>query len=196
MAGAGCSPDTIGDPAAYLRYLADQENGLVRQKAVGGFNIRMKYLPPDYMAYRELSGGLDRQGQSIDSLAGRYQTSATFLLTITPEDTGAPEIARLGVSNYEEFSRRILDLNFHLREQLWLENEGRKVPAVLTEFERNYGLDRSGNIIIVFNSPPPEREAVSDWVVVWNDELFHTGLHRFLFKQADIRKMPRLQLTH
>lgn len=187
----GCGPAIITDPAAFMHYLADPANGLVRQKTVGGFNIRVKYLPPAYLAYQEFYGGLNQS--PLDSLVERYRSSETFLLTITPEDIGKLEIARLHVSNYQEFNQRVLNLNFHIKEQLWLENGKHRISAAQTEFERNYGLDQSGNILIVFAF---EKDDSSDWVVIWNDEFFQTGLHRFLFKQTDIQKIPRLQLTH
>lgn len=176
----------------YLTYLADLEHGIVKNKTVTGIALQVKYLPIDYLVYKETNqnGG---NATEIAITKKNYDESLSFLFTLGPSKEEKFDIAYLGVRNYREFIDRVETMNFKMNEMFYLELNGKKIKPKLTLMENTYGLEKSRSLVVTFpvaNSSHFMRE--NDVKFVYEDGLFKTGISKFSFKKKDMTKLPTL----
>src|SRR5579884_2761957 len=81
----GCTK-SIRTQADYMKWLNNPSNGLVKIKHVGGFDLKVKFLPPSYLLYQDIAkNGNIISSKERDSLSTIYNHSLTFLFTIGPD---------------------------------------------------------------------------------------------------------------
>ena len=180
-----CSSST-SDYKEYMQYIAQSENGLTKTKTTMGLKISIKYLPIDYLVYNEIQS-TDKTKKVKEDLYKRYENSLTFMLTFSPEKDKNFDVTKVGISNYEEFSERIETMNFNFSNFITLETEQKKIIPELTQMESVYGLVNKRNILLVFN----KKKIIDDIRIIYKDEIFGTGTHKFLFKKKDLLAVPQ-----
>lgn len=178
----------ITDYKQYMKYIANVENGVTKTRATSGLKMSMKYLPVDYLTYTELiSSKKEATEKEKEALKKAYENSLTFMMTFAPDKGKAFDVTKVGVSNYEEFSDRIEAMNFNFSNYIKLETEGKSLPPELTQMESIYGLENKRNILLVFN----KKEIIDNVRIVYKDEIFGTGTHKFLFLKEDLLAVPQ-----
>lgn len=183
-----CKHAEINDPAKYLNYLADPENGLVREKTIGSIKFKVKYLPPAYLAYNVLKDNTLASREIKDSLINSYKGSLTFLLNIGPAKGENFDITRLGVSSYQDFAERIETMAFEAQEWMQITVNGVKHKPTIARLENINAPENSRNFVVVFEALKAEEK--DDLCFIYNDELFNTGTNKFIFKTDDIQNLP------
>ena len=187
---------TINSEEQYFKYLNDKKNGLVYEKSVNGFKLIMKYISPEFLAYKEIG---TKEGQSShsdkDSLIASYQKGVTVLFSIAEEQEEIKhDITQYNVFSEEEFKRRFHELHFNINEHIWINHEAGKVKPGLSMLESTFELGGPRKFYLVF-------DAQNEWGalnklekldIVFNDVFFDTGISHFIFKQQDINNIPKL----
>ncbi len=206
LAFAACERVPHSLPLAdYLVWLADEENKLVRERHSGGMRLRVKYLPPDYLAWRELQGR-DAWDADFEALSAYHRRSISFLFSIDPAEArqpagvGSPKVpARdamsYGLRSFEDYAERVMKLNFGLADQWELRTEKGSFRPVLTGMENSYELGPRRSCILVFAPPDSIRplRAARDYDLVFKDETLATGISHFRFRREDFESLPQLQ---
>jgi len=188
----GCKPGVISDAREYYAYLANPQNGLVKEKSVAGVQYRLKYLPEDYLAFN-LTGKTGTISRSRrDSLANRFEHSLTFLLNIGPAKGEHFDVTRLDVSDYGAFIDRIETLCFHMRESIRLNINGKDQLPVITQMENINAQEPGRNFVIVFNTRERLHAEKGDEQLcfIYQDQIFNTGINKFTFNMQDLSKVP------
>jgi hypothetical protein len=187
-----CKKTEISDIKEYLNYLADPENGLVKEKTVAGVKIKVKYLPEDYLVYNMVKEMSNVKQIYKDSIAKSYQNSVTFMVNIGPAENEEFDITRVDVSNYEEFAKRIEDMAFNAQDWISVEVNKKEYHPDIVRLENINALEKSRNFIVVFNSAKNSENDFrkQDMSLSYDDELFNTGVSKFLFKAEDIKNLP------
>jgi hypothetical protein len=186
-----CGRGQISDPKVYYSYLADPENGLVQQKRVAGLNYKVKYLPVEYLVYNAC-----KESGAADTLHARlkteYSNSLTFLISIGPDAERAQDITRLDITNYEAFSSRIEQMAFEAQNWVSLLANGKEYRPELVRLENINAQERSRNFIAVFANQTSDGTLLQNenLCLVYSDELFNTGINKFVFKSADMNNIP------
>ncbi len=192
----GCKVRFDTEQAMY-HWINDPENGLVKTRNISGLQLTMKYLPPEYLAFKELKQKADISEQVIDSLVNYYQNSFTFLLTIgpSPAHENNVDIMMAGIPDFQAYKQRSLTMNFNMAEYLSLTAAGKEWKPVLSNLENNYGLQDHRNIYMVFTPETGmgEIQDSPDLKITYNDELFHTGLNHFKYKLEDLGNIPAIK---
>lgn len=140
---------------------------------------------------------MDSPDLSIDSLKKEYDSSLNFILKIAPsEESDAQfDVMTETVSSLAEFQEQTLTVNFELQKFIYLKLGDQKIKPVLVEAENVYGLTKHRLINIVFAKDEFEelwnREDKID--LVFNDEIYNTGKHHFLFDKSDFLSIPQLE---
>lgn len=175
----------------YMKYLADKENGLVKEKSTNGVSIKIKYLPLDYLAHKEYK---KENGISIDSIKKSYENSLTFMMTIGPDKEKNFDITKVGVSSYEEFALRIEQMNFWMKDYVTLTVGGKEISADMAQMESTYGLEKDRKIVFVFQNKDEQGHSLltDDLTFTYKDEIFFTGINKFKFNIKDINSIPEL----
>jgi len=195
-----CTSD-VKTEADLLKWMTNPQNGLVKIQTPTGYSFKMKYLPPQFLAFSHLkrfgNGNVEQTG--FDSLSRVYGNSLNFLFTIGPDKEKGEkfDIMYEGISNVADYNARVHTLNFDLRHFLSINIKGKEYRPVLTRFESVYGLNKSRNITVVF-SPQEEGSQLmkaSEYDIVFNDEIFGTGINHFRFQKSDFENTPKLVLN-
>ena len=177
-----------------MKYLSEKENGLVKEKSVNGVNIKVKFLPIDYLVYKEFRSDTIN-GLSVDSIKKSYQNSITFMMTLGPDKENNFDITKVGVANYEEFAQRIEELNFWMKENVTLTVGDKVVNTELAQMESTYGLEKDRKIIFVFQNKDEKGQSIltEDITFTYKDEIFYTGINKFKFRIDDINSLPEFK---
>jgi len=188
---SSCS-SSIDDFGVYLNYLAKIDNGLVKEKAVAGIQMKIKYLPNDYLVYNELKGNKAITSTMIDNVKASYNNTITFMMIMGPDKEESFDITRVGVVDYQEFAQRLEEMNFSMKQYVNLSINGKEYYPELAQMESTYGLEQNRKILFVFKAIDEEGNKIlnNDFQFVYADELFNTGINKFKFKLDDINKMP------
>lgn len=175
------------------QYINVADNGLMKEKAVGGIKFKLKYLPTDYLVYSQLELAQSHSKPLIDSLQKRYQNSVTFLLSIGPADDESFDITKYGISNYEEFAKQLEQLCFGAQEWISVkDDQGKEYKPGIVHMENINALEKHRNVMIVFDTTECLKNNFS---FIFSDELFHTGINKFYFKASDINGVPKIILN-
>lgn len=182
------------DYAGYLNYLADQDNGLLKETALNGVKIKVKYLPEEYLLYNALKNEDSLTERSKKELMDSYSNSLTFMLTLGPDENQKFNITRLDIHNYEEFAKRIQTMSFEMRTYIKLKIKDKTYSPDLVQLESLNGPEPSRNFIVVFKAMDEtgKKITVDDLYFIYTDEMFYTGTSKFRFKQSDITALPQL----
>ncbi|MDQ3192393.1 MAG: hypothetical protein M3Q58_12440 [Bacteroidota bacterium] len=188
--------DSCKNPMAfdeYVNYLKAGENGLSRLKTVDGIIIKVMYLPIDYQVFNEIKLSESFDEKQVDSLRQTYSSSCSFLMTIGPEDKASVDITKMNVSNYEQFSEKILEMSFNMGTMVKMRSDGKEYIPEIAQLERNFGIRKSTDILFVFNIPLSNLYDQTDYEFVFSDEVFNTGINKFKFLSKDIKNIPKLK---
>lgn len=193
LSASSCSiwdrqPTTVQE---YLAWLGDQDNGVSQTINANGVLIRVTYLPPEYMTYREMMSSDVVLPTMKDSLLAMYQHSKAFLFEFAPDTSrGKGDVLYKDVYTYGDYVRRVKTMNFSLGEYVVLENNGHKCQPSFSFFENSYSLDNRRKAVVLFTPDKGDKALGSDVSLVFYDEIFQTGIHRFSFEQRDVQRIP------
>ena len=192
---------TINHPSELYQWINDVDNGLVKTKSVNNFDISVKFLPSEYLAYNELKYDDRIDWEKFDVLKKEHDGFLTFLLTIAPSSD--PEIAPSNdpidimyyqVQNQEEYERRFIQLNFNVNESLTLNAGGQRYEPVLHTMENTYELSKKKSLYLVF----PKEEGLEQLQIldlVFEDRFFDTGISHFIFQTEDLIGLPPFDIS-
>ena len=184
---------------SFLEYINNGENGMVHSKTLNGVELTLKYLPSNYLAYRDLSLLSSPSKQQEDSLMQRYQNSMTFVLNLSPENmkgVGGFENGVLSkdISGIEEYKSRALSLNFAMTEMVKLRSEKGVIKPSLTNMENTYDLAADKSIYIVFSRELVKTElGTEDLEFVFEDGVFDTGISVFSIDAEVLKNIPSIK---
>lgn len=175
----------------FFNWLNNKKNGFVKETSANRFLLTMKYLPPEYLAFNEISKS-DDNNKSFNDYLEEFKNSRTFLLIISPEDIGV-DVSKYGIFNMDEYKQRIHDLNFNIKERIYIQTDnGKKYHPNLTTMENLYEVSNKKRIYLVF----AENQAISNSKtldVVFIDDFLDTGINHFLFKKDKIDNIPQIK---
>lgn len=181
---------SFNDVTELTKYINNTDNGLFKEKTIGVVNYKLKYLPTEYLVHKQLN--TNSKSSLIDSLNKEYKNSITFLLSIGPSDDQSFDITKYGVSNYQEFAALIEKMCFRANELIYIQDQsGKEHKPAIVQMENINALEKHRNLMVVFHN---DSYFADDFSFVFNDELFSTGINKFLFRSKDINDVPKIIL--
>lgn len=189
-----CS-SSIDNEKELLKWLNTPSNGFVKKSSSNGFVLTMKYLPPEYLAFNEMKK--DARGNTdLQEYLESFKNSRTFLLTIAPDDKKM-DATTYGVSNMSDYSQRIKDLSFNIKESLILKTDsGQRYNPVLTTMENLYEIGNKKSIYIVFSDDKKHILNSEKLDITFQDTFLDTGITHFVFKRKKIDNLPNLNFLN
>lgn len=179
----------------FYKWLNDHDNGLITTRTTGSIKISVKYLAPEFLAYRELKQTNNYTRELKDSIVNVYKNSLTFLLAIGPDESKEDfDIMTTGVENIVEFNERVKKLNFEIGQFITLKTENGEYKPVLSTLENVYGLTNKRNIYIVFapNEESKKLLCAQKLDLVFEDDIFLTGINHFKFDKKKLDNIPHI----
>jgi hypothetical protein len=197
LLAGGCSlfdgkPDT---PQEYIAWMGEQSHGLRQTITVHGLIITLTYLPSEYLVYREMENG---STIGRDSLLAMYKHSRAFMVEFAPDSTkGNGDILYKDIESFGDYVERVHTMNFSLDEYMILECGGTRYKPTFSFFENSYSLDPRRKAIVMFTPAKSDKPLVGaeSMNMVFYDEIFHTGIHRFSFEKSALQNIPMFPFT-
>ncbi|MBT1705602.1 hypothetical protein [Chryseosolibacter indicus] len=188
-------PASLG-AESYLRWISSTESNFVKVKTINNFNIQVKYLPSQYLAYREF---MNSDSLSYDSLLKSYACGLSFqiLLHADKNDKHYYNLQYYGLTSEEELAARIRYLSFGIENFISIKHNENLYLPILSNFE---GFDFIGNRLsfqVVFVIPEyncGRGSTLNDLILSFEDPYWSTGKSNFEFKGVDILRAPQLDL--
>jgi hypothetical protein len=174
----------------YFELLNNEENGLIKSRSANGYEIKVKYLPIDYLIYKNHKDNLNEN--NLDTLKSKYKNALAFIMTIGLKDD-AKDIMYSDIDSYKEYASRLQDLNFSVDQKLNLLINKVQYTPVSTNFENTYGLRNSRDIFVVYNIPDREIRPNGILDFIYDDQWFETGKNHFRFSTNDILNFPTIK---
>lgn len=188
----------INSEHAYYRWLNAEKHHLFVTKTINGVSLSVKFLPPEYLAYKELNGRHPSKNV-IDSTVNIYHHCITFLLTMKMEnrdpETKTGDLMYKDITSPEQYDDRLQDLSFKMSEYVKLETELNTYTPVLHTFENTYGISAARSIYLVFALKDNNNDDLftsENLDIVFDDHVFMTGISHFRFRRKDLDNIPQL----
>jgi hypothetical protein len=186
---------SIRTETAFLKWLDNPKNGLVKKASANGFSFSLKYLPSEYLAYTEMTKGND--GKNREEFLNDFEGSISMLFSIEHDIQGI-DATNYDVQNMVGYKQRINELNFGLKEHLFIKGtDGKKIRPVLTTFENSYEIGGKKTFYVVFPKIPSIQQKTESVDIVFDDPFLDTGISHFVFKKQNIeQQIPTLEFIN
>ncbi len=184
---------TLKSELDYLKWLEDTSNGLVIQKEINGFHLKMKYLPTEWLAYQDYKQ-LKRIGATSrkQDLINLYDSSYVFLFTISNDQD--KDIMYYKVQTIEDLKTNVLDMNFNLQDYIWISINGQEIFPTLLHMEGTSEIKNSKTFYIVFSNSQDTSDLfnISAIDIVFKDVFFNTGITHYKFQKDNLNEIPKI----
>jgi hypothetical protein len=185
-----CKKQQVNSVSDYSKYINNPDNGLVITRKVNGLQLSVKYLPSEFLEYKDQQGN-----SSTQSIKNVYQNTLTFLMTIGPDEEkgNKNDIMFNEISSYKEYTERLLSLNFEIDKSITLKAKDIELKPVLSNLENTYGLSKNRSIVIAFAPTDEQRKKIEnadELEFTYSDELFDMGIMHFNFSGSDMNHLP------
>ena len=188
------SVETMKD---FNAYLGDRTNGLLRERTIGGVNYRLALQPADLLAYREFCAVGALQPESLDSLMQSFSQTLAFQMNLSPDKSVAEgDVMYKGISSYDDYADRVRMVNFNMPEMIALHIGENVYTPVLCLAENTYSLTQGRNVLILFEATDLQSAMIAneESTVVFNDEIFGSGIQHFRFENDKLMNIPGLPI--
>ncbi len=194
-----CTQHSVSSAKQFSAWINDESNGCKVSKEVNGMILEVKYLPPAFIALKDLETSQSPR-VTFDSLYNSYQYSTTFLLTFKPKDQEkGPDVMYKDVPDYKAYVERSMTLNFDLESKLMLKTDKDEYKPVLSSLENTYGLSKGRSVYMVFTAKARKEELdqAAFYDLVYTDDIYDLGILHFMFDYRSIKKhLPEVNIHH
>lgn len=168
----------IETASEYFSWINNTTNGCVIVKDKGKVTFVMKYLHPDYLAYREC---VRKEKIEYDSLRSIYNQSRTFVFSLKNSDlNGMYDVLYVDANNPQEYNRRLQRIQYDMASSFYIKNGELDVYPKLCATENNYGLSAERQIILVFDQKMCQN-GDGKIKICYEDKIFGSGFSEFVF---------------
>lgn len=170
-------------PSQFLLWLADKDNGLVKEEVVEGVRYIVSYKPSEY----EIAKSIVDRDSNIKRKSGVNHHS--FVIRMEPED-GKTQVLTINTRNKEEPYQRI---NYYLSQaqhDIKLIEGNDTMHAVACIYERYYNISPVQNLVIGFSGKNKPHD--NDLILQVEDRAIGTGILRFRFRKEILNNIPNL----
>jgi hypothetical protein len=185
----GCgSQQVYHDKAAFKEAFYAEGSGSIVAKPYGNLMWTCKLVPTELDAVENPVIQLEATGPAA---------SLHFILHVGPTDPGSMgDVMVYGVEDEAAYSKRMIDLNFRIREAVVLHIGQSSLNPVIAHMENTYGLTEGREIHLIFADPALEGPwwQLPDLDLVLADEVFHTGISHFRYPSERLLQLPRLEI--
>jgi hypothetical protein len=181
----------------YEAWLLDVDNGLIKSKVISNVNITAKFLPANYLAYKEYRSSVDTD---YDSILKAYQCGLTFEVVLQADkaDKIYGNLLYYGVPDADALTQRTRYLNFNISEFISLTYGDQVYEPVLSNFEGYNSIGNKINFIVVFELPEFncgtfKEGSQNELMLTYKDPYWDLGVNHFVFEKKYILNVPKLK---
>jgi hypothetical protein len=176
-------------PSEYVKYVADEANGLVKTKNIGEVNIKVQYKPISYLIANEMRTN-DISKADFDERKKELESMQYYNLTLDIAD--ARNILNYNVSSQSHQQERIHYLSFGIQQDIRLMENGKELPCILYHFERTYDISKERTFLIAFNQDESTKDATKTFIL--DSAVLGIGTIKIQFDGKNIQELPKMKL--
>jgi hypothetical protein len=182
-----CSKEpTAMEASNFIRWVENEQNGLLNQRSLGDFKFSLQYKPLEYVVLTEnrtnklKESELETRKEELENL--QYYNFKISSLRGT-------EMLSTNIRSEEEYNARLYYFSALAQQDISLIDGSDTLPCLLYHFERNYGLGPYNNLVLAFRNTGK----INNKTFVYNDQVLGTGPVKFSIKASDIHQTPTLK---
>lgn len=191
----GCKPDSL-EPADYVRYIRDVDNGFIERQDQPGLFLEAFYQPAEYVALMEVSQENLDDTLFKASIAGN-STFYRFILSIGSVSSMPIDEALQKVNSSDvPFDTRKQRMLYQLQNRFCLLAGGDSLPCVFYHAQPSGKINNAYQFILAFESDSSTivSDRNKDLKLVYLDSLWCNKRFEFVFDRNKINQSPRLKL--
>lgn len=183
-----CDNTKTLDVESYLKYIVNENNGLVKQSKTNNLTMILEYKPIDYLALLEIDKfSLSMNQNTFDSLKGNYNNQLFFVLKLQAD--GENDFLKANSNNQEDFFKRIEYYNTSFINDVILIQGQDTISCVSANLERNFGISPQTNIGLIFENKTIRNE---DFCIQIYDKVFGSSKTNFCFEKNSLTNIPNI----
>lgn len=171
------------DARDYIRWYRNNEQ-LNISKTYPGHEFTATYKTPELIILTE-QGGNDLKADVFKKRKAELGNLSYFNFKIRTNEN--EDLFIVAGYNNVDYPVDLMQADFYLVQ------EKDTAYCQLYHFERNFGLSPVTNISLAFDTEKFDK--ASDFTLVFNDEIFRTGINKFLFRTSAIHSIPKLRIN-
>ncbi len=183
-----CDNTKTLDVESYLKYIVNENNGLVKQSKTNNLTMILEYKPIDYLALLEIDKfSLSMNQNTFDSLKGNYNNQLFFVLKLQAD--GENDFLKANSNNQEDFFKRVEYYNTSFINDVILIQGQDTISCVSANLERNFGISPQTNIGLIFENKTIRNE---DFCIQIYDKEFGSSKTNFCFDKNSLTNIPNI----
>ena len=175
-------------PSDYVRYITDDENGLIDTKEIGRYKFELQYKPIDFLALRFYNKTQDKKNfqEEIQNRIGLQYYTLKIGLTDSNNDIMTDNL----ISN-DDYYKRVEYFSFGIQRDLKVVSNRDTFDCKLLHFERVYGLTQYITFTLGFEANDSDKK-IYEKVFIYDDKIFSTGTIKLRIKEEALSNIPKL----
>jgi len=173
----------------YYAWINNTESGLIKQKEGNNIIVEVKYIPAEVLALKSFNRD---QSKSYEQYLEDYNKGINFIMKI---DSKNGDVMLEDVEEYADYEQKVNQLNFDIENLIKLRvGKSEAIKPVLTNFENTYGVQSHRIINIVFPISLNGINKNENIVLLFNDEIFRSGMYSFSYEAEKLKNYPKLKM--
>lgn len=187
----GSSPSSQElDPSAYVKWIKNPDNGLVKAKTIDKMIFSVLYKPSEYLLCQEERSN-EISTKTYNQKLPDYSDLYYFDLKIEIEG-GQGELLKQDASGSEDYDKRVKYYSFGLLHDITMVQNGDTIPCAMTHFERAFDITPYACFQIAF---PKQKSKEGDLTIIFIDKIFGKGILKFFFNKDILSHLPKLKTS-
>lgn len=172
----------------FVKWVADKENKLVRDKIISDINYQLAYLPCEYMAYTELKNENFTE-EKFEEVKRNYEGMTYFKFRMEVNN-GSGEVLKYNLSSGQQYNERINYMSFKMQKDIFLVQGRDTLLPGLFHYERIFELAPYATVMMAFDNE--KFNPADEFTIVYNDHLFNKGYIKFNYKPKQLIDLPKI----
>lgn len=184
-----CSSPGHLTPEELTKYIANEDNGLIKKAEINDTKIEVTYRPTDLWVHQELDSEAADTAK-VSELRNKYSSYYYFIVSLSRNNKEALHQA----GDFGTYSELVQTMSFRMAEYVTLTTARQDtIPVGDFMLNRTYGLSPATDLLFVFSK---EKAKDKEWVQ-FNLNEFGLGIgnQRFRFRTKDIENAPKIYKT-
>ena len=179
----GACQSSVKDWQSYEAWHADPSHGYTAHRQVGPMLLKLRHMPVELMAYKELDTDRTYTRFEWDSLHDSYGHAQYFLYEVSWNPKAMKmaydntDLMAYGATDMSEYLNRLESFAFELGKDVCVLIDGDTLYPNLFHHERGYELGKRQRFLFAF--PYKKSKPGKEYIFIHNDIHFNLGLQKF-----------------
>jgi len=176
-------------PSEYVKWVASEDNGLVKTKTIEEVSVKVQYKPLAYIIANEMRTN-DIKSKVYKEREKELEGMQYYNVVL--DITDARNILNYKVSDMGGQQARIQYLSFGMQQDIYLEEDGKELPCKLFHFERTYNISKERTFLLAFEQN--KNTLAKNKTLVINSPMLGTGPIKVKFLAKDLKQLPMMKI--